>query len=127
VHTHERQVVGHRKQDALPRQPGRAGEHRRADRTHQDDARNDPRTGSQALGTFLRFCPIIATKSATRGPHRDAMSSSSGTTAPFFTALMPENPGRAASVCWFWLQHRASARKITSGLAFTTYSADSCG
>ena len=62
-----------------------------------------------------------------RGPHRDAMSSFSGTTAPDWTALSWSQPGRALTVAASWAQQTVSARKIRSGLDWMMYSCDSCG
>src|SRR6476619_6551901 len=66
-------------------------------------------------------------KFTSRGPHRDAIESSTRTTDPVLTALMRSQPGRAATVEAFWPQQTVSARTMRSGLAETTYSAESWG
>ena len=66
-------------------------------------------------------------KSTIRGPQRDAMSSLTATTPPFFTAAIVPQPGRAPTFAAVWPQHFVSARTIRSGLAATMYSPDSFG
>src|SRR5262249_35367090 len=68
-----------------------------------------------------------SSRSGVRGPQRDAMSSSSSTTAPLFTARSPENPGRAATVLSDSAQHLVSPSTMRSGSALIKYSAESCG
>ena len=70
---------------------------------------------------------IARKKFTRRGPQREAIESSMRTIEPVRTALMRSQPGRAATVEGFCPQHTVSASTITSGLAETTYSAESCG
>ena len=82
---------------------------------------------AQDAGTDRSASTIFESRSVTRGPHREAMSSSRATTRPFFTAAIVEYPGRADTVAALWPQHLVSARKMKFGFEATTYSADNCG
>src|SRR5690606_7528433 len=87
-----------------------------------------PGRGRRGHGSYDAVASTIARRrSTTRGPQRDATSSSSSTTRPSRTAVRSAKPGRAASVSAFWPQHGASARKMKSGSASTRNSRDSCG
>lgn len=70
---------------------------------------------------------MTRSRSTTRGPQREAMSSSSVTTWLFFTAVSPAQPLRALTESAFCWQHLESARKTKSGSALTMNSWDSCG
>ncbi len=70
---------------------------------------------------------IARKKSTSRGPQRDAIESWIRTIEPVRTALMRSHPGRDATVDAFWPQQTVSASTMMSGLAETTYSAESCG
>src|SRR2546421_11980938 len=66
-------------------------------------------------------------KSTILGPHREAMSSSTPTTCPDFTAAIARHPGRAATLlrsCW---QHLAPASTMRSGFEDTMNSGESWG
>ena len=69
------------------------------------------------------------TSDGSRGPQREAMSSFSPKMSWPFTAGMPAQPGRLATMAGVcppsagWL----SARKMSFGLAATMYSSDSSG
>ena len=82
---------------------------------------------AQAAGTERSASTIFDSRSVTRGPHREAMSSSRATTRPFFTAAIVEYPGRADTVAALWPQHLVSARKMRSGLLDSSVSALSWG
>src|SRR5207249_3280689 len=86
-----------------------------------------PSTQAACVSISCKRPATACMKSMTRGPHREAMSSSTPTTCPDLTALMALQPGRAATVSRFWLQHFVSARTMRSGFELTMYSADSCG
>ena len=70
---------------------------------------------------------IARKKSTSRGPQREAIESSTRTIEPVRTALTRSQPGRAATVDAFCPQQTVSASTMRSGLAETTYSAESCG
>jgi hypothetical protein len=55
------------------------------------------------------------------------MSSSSATIRPVLTAVTSAQPLRAFTVAAVCAQHLLSARKIMSGLALISASAESCG
>src|SRR6266540_6747758 len=120
-------------------------EHRRAEEARDADRQpSDPQScwpegdGAQAFACLgdchqaaffmsLSAAATVRRKSTTRGPHREAMSSSSAKTLPDLTASMLLQPGRFATVvadCW---QHFVSARKIRSGSDWMIDSGDSCG
>src|SRR5690606_1345561 len=76
---------------------------------------------------FATASPMAFARSTTRGPQREAMSSSSSMTRSFLTAVRFFQPGRWARVSLFCRQHFTSARKIRSGSAWAMNSADSLG
>jgi len=119
----QRQPPGQLGQDGPGSQPDRPDQDGQQGRPGQAGARGQQRTASRdwtLAATVLR-------KSTTRGPQREATSSSRATTPPLLTAVSWSQPSRAATVLAVWPQHLVSARKIRSGSALTTYSADSCG
>ena len=69
--------------------------------------------------TVSSAAAIAAAKSTTRGPQREATSSSSSITPLPVTALRASQPGRSATVSADWPPKLVSARKITSGSAST--------
>jgi putative transposase len=83
--------------------------------------------GHQFLPALVTASDTVRTRSTTRGPQREATSSSSATTSPLRTAASCDQPGRVATDCALWPQHFVSARKTRSGLDSTIFSADSCG
>ena len=133
-----------RRLDDRPR-PERDGadpqaEHERAEqereRAEAPPGRDPPRPDSGALRlrrlgehVYDRFAAFATsrTKSTIRGPHREAMSSSTLITRWCFTAETFAQPGRAPTVLAVWPQHFVSARTTMSGLALTMYSTESCG
>src|SRR6478735_6115176 len=65
-----------------------------------DVARDHPR----AVSTFRAPAATACMKPTIRGPHRDAMSSLTATTPPFFTAAIVPQPGRARRLAALCLQ-----------------------
>ena len=121
--------------DRAEGQPGQA-----ATRTAPSPTASQPTRGSagpvgagrrrrsrSVTGALATASVIARTRSTTRGPQREAMSSSSATPRCLHRGDARPSRPRLATVSADCQQHLVSARKIRSGLALTITSADSCG
>src|SRR5262245_48080772 len=126
MHVQERYVRGDRIGDRDEAEVDRADEQPNGERAEQEQRPERERDGcayrpghlDARVGHLLpaAFTLAVTTrmKSTTRGPQRDAMSSFTAITSPFFTALMLLQPGRLATFAAVCPQQTLSARTITS-------------
>ena len=92
------QVVEQRQRHAPPDRPGGTDHRPEQQRCEQDEHRPDDPARCRHPGvdaTWWTASDTVRTRSTTRGPHREAMSSSSSTMSPLATAVMASQPGRA--------------------------------